>query len=152
MRRVVEELLRNDMLRAAGGFLLRVAAFFALIALIPLLDPYRPVEALVTKAEQLCDFYHPKTTALWPERKPTPPGSIPCDTAKERELDRLYYPEFAARRYYILRVDYRSPADGNAYSQRIEIAADLLPEDVAPGMTIELFASAREPYSLRSAR
>lgn len=140
---------RSMLLRARGVGIV-VAGFIAVYALGNLLDPRQTIDARVTKADQICDYYRPKNKSGWPEERdhnPVPPGAIPCDAAKERELDRES--AFPIKRYYVLFVDYVSPANGKTYSQRIQILAEKLPSDVTPGMTIKLSASKTEPYSVR---
>jgi hypothetical protein len=140
----------RSMLQRARGVGIVAAGFIAVYALGNLFDPRQTVEARVTKADQICDYYRPKNKTGWSEerdRKPVPPGAIPCDATKERELDRDS--AFPVKRYYVLFVDYVSPANGKTYSQRIQILAEKLPLDVNRGMTIKLSASKTEPYSVR---
>jgi hypothetical protein len=149
-RGVIESLRDNDLVRHASKYFFLVVGFIVFYALIYRFDPYQTVDGRITKAEQLCDFYRPKNKTGWPqewEHKPVPPGSTPCGAAEERKLDRKS--EIPVRRYFVLFVEYVSPSDGRTYSQRIQIAAERLPPDVSPGMTIKLSASKINPYSVR---
>jgi hypothetical protein len=149
-KREVGSLKRDDLLRGASRYLLVVVGFIVVNALINLFEPYRTVDARITKAEQLCDYYRPRNKTGWPEErdhKPVPPGAIPYDAAKERELDRES--AFPVKRYYVLFSDYESPADGKPHSQRVQVRAERLPLDVNPGMTIKLSVLKTEPYSVR---
>ena len=145
---------QDDLMRGAPKILIVALGLTLLYAISNLLEPYQAVDARITKVEQVCDFYRPKNKKGWPEvrnHKPVPPGSVPCDAAKERELNRTS--EFPVKRYYVLFVDYVSPSDGQRHSQRIQIAVERLPvylADLNPGMTIKLSASKTEPYSVRS--
>lgn len=149
-RRLLVSLTHDDHMRGVGRFLLAAVGLVVFNALIGLFDPYRTIDARITKAEQLCDYYRPKITNGWPQErdhKPVPPGSIPCDLASERELDRTS--EFPVKRYFVMFVDYVSPADGKNYLQRIQIPAEQLPPNVNLGMTIRVSASTTDPYSVR---
>jgi hypothetical protein len=150
-RRLLESLTHDDHVRGVGRFLFGTVGLVVFNALIGLFDLYRTIDARITKAEQLCDYYRPKG---WPDErdhkrdhKPVPPGSIPCDSASERELDRTS--EFPVKRYFVLFVDYVSTADGKNYSQRIQIPAERLPPNVNLGTTIRVSASTTDPYSVR---
>lgn len=149
-RRFSESLTHDDHVRGVVRFVFGAVGLVAFNALIGLFDPYRTIDARITKAEQLCDYYRPKIKNGWPEErdhKPVPPGSIPCDSASERELDRTS--EFPVKRYFVMFVEYVSPADGKNYSQRIQIPAERLSPNFKPGMTIRVSASTTDPYSVR---
>ena len=102
---------------------------------------YLPVEARVTQAEAQCGYHPTKKNG-----RLTLLESMPCDKAQEY-VDA--YPGSSMTKYYIVFVDYQSPADHKPHSQRMSLPAANYQGEIKPGAVVEILASKTEPYTVR---
>ncbi|HEY8137583.1 MAG TPA: hypothetical protein VIF61_07060 [Methylocystis sp.] len=102
---------------------------------------YLPVEARVTQAETQCRYNPTKKNG-----RLTLLEIMPCDKAQEYvHAD----PGSSMTKYFIVFVDYQSPADHKPYSQRMSLPAANYQSEIGPGAVVEILASKTEPYTVR---
>ncbi len=104
------------------------------------MEHYLPVEARVTQAEAIC-HYNPTKRNDRLKRL----DSMPCDKAQEYvDAD----PGSSMTKYYIVFVDYQSPADHKPHSQRMSLPAAKYQGEIKPQSVVEILASKTEPYTV----
>lgn len=102
---------------------------------------YLLIEARVTQAEEQCDYRPTKQNSRLSFL-----GAMPCGKAQKYvDAD----PGSILKKYYVVFVDYQSPADHKPHSQRMSLPATKYQGEIEPGAIVEILASKTEPYTVR---